>query len=65
MKDAQTYLEVCDLVANLIARKASDILARRPESLPRRPSGVDNLKRNFKMAFVLLIVSIGKRPTGA
>lgn len=38
LKDAQTYLEVCDLVANLAARKASDILARRSESLPRRRS---------------------------
>lgn len=49
MKDAQTYLEVCDLIANLIARKASDILARRPESLPRRTSSVGKIKRRFKM----------------
>jgi hypothetical protein len=40
LKDAQTYLEVCGLVANLAARKASDLIARRSEGLPPRHTGI-------------------------
>lgn len=40
LKDAQTYLEVCGLVANLAARKASDLLSKHSESLPPRRTGI-------------------------